>query len=78
MSSEVKLVILISTQAGQEQEQIDAFEKLAPLVRNEYGCLQYDPHRVSDDENQFVLTERWASALQSCCRHGCEMGLKRS
>ncbi|ELQ15121.1 antibiotic biosynthesis monooxygenase [Pseudomonas fluorescens BRIP34879] len=61
MFNEVKLVILISTQAGRGQEQIDAFEKLAPLVRNEDGCLQYDLHRVTDDEDQFVLIERWAS-----------------
>lgn len=37
MSSEVKLVILISTQAERGQEQVDEFEKLAPLIRNEEG-----------------------------------------
>jgi quinol monooxygenase YgiN len=61
MSSEVRLVILITTQAGRGQEQIDAFEKLAPLVKNEEGCLQYDLHRVTGDEDRFVLVERWAS-----------------
>ncbi|WP_248805554.1 putative quinol monooxygenase [Pseudomonas sp. MWU13-2100] len=61
MSSEVKLVVLISTQVGRGQAQIDAFEKLAPLVRNEEGCLQYDLHRVAGNDDQFVLMERWAS-----------------
>ena len=61
MSTEVKLVILITTQAGRGQEQVDAFEKLAPLVRNEEGCLQYDLHSVAGDQDLFVLVERWAS-----------------
>ncbi len=34
MSSEVKLVILIAMQVGRWQAQVDAFEKLAPLVKN--------------------------------------------
>ncbi|NWB99102.1 antibiotic biosynthesis monooxygenase [Pseudomonas gingeri] len=61
MPSEVKLVILIATQVGRGQAQVDAFEKLAPLVRNEEGCLQYDLHRVAGNDDQFVLIERWTS-----------------
>lgn len=61
MSNEVNLVILISTQAGRGAAQLQAFEKLAPLVREEPGCLQYDLHRVTGSDEQFVLIERWAS-----------------
>jgi quinol monooxygenase YgiN len=59
---EVMLVILIETSPGKRREQIAAYEKLAPVVRAEAGCLQYDLHCVNSDENQFVLIERWASA----------------
>ncbi len=58
---EVMLVISIQTLPGKGHEQIVAYEKLAPLVRAEQGCLQYDLHSVVGDENRFVLIERWAS-----------------
>lgn len=61
MPNEVKLVVLITTQAGRGQDQIDAFEKLAPLVRDEDGCIQYDLYPVEGQAEQFVLLERWAS-----------------
>ncbi|MER5887489.1 putative quinol monooxygenase [Streptomyces sp. NPDC001941] len=57
----VSLVILIATRPGLGKEQVAAFERLAPLVRAEEGCLQYDMHQVADDPDRFVLVERWAS-----------------
>jgi quinol monooxygenase YgiN len=57
----VNLAILISTKAGLGSRQVEAFERLAPLVRAENGCLQYDMHRVQDDEDRFVLFEQWDS-----------------
>jgi quinol monooxygenase YgiN len=62
MTSEVHLLILIETQTGLAQRQIDAFAKLAPLVRAEAGCLQYDLHQVTDKPDRFVLLERWSSS----------------
>ncbi|VWD51812.1 antibiotic biosynthesis monooxygenase [Burkholderia lata] len=59
---EVLLVISIQTMPGKRHEQIAAYEHLAPVVRAEPGCLQYDLHPVVGDENRFVLIERWASA----------------
>ncbi|MGU7770507.1 putative quinol monooxygenase [Burkholderia sp. MR1-5-21] len=59
---EVMLVISIQTIPGKGHEQIAAYEKLAPIVRAEQGCLQYDLHAVVGDDNSFVLIERWASA----------------
>ncbi|WP_371494351.1 antibiotic biosynthesis monooxygenase [Kitasatospora sp. NBC_00374] len=61
MSQPVKLVILITTRPGRGPEQIAAFERLAPTVRAEAGCLQYDLHQVSGEPDRFVLVERWAS-----------------
>ncbi|MFH8627125.1 putative quinol monooxygenase [Streptomyces vietnamensis] len=62
MSQPIKLIVLVATQPGRGAEQIAAFEALAPLVRAEEGCLQYDLHRVADDPDRFALIERWASA----------------
>lgn len=58
---EVMLVISIQTIPGKSHEQIAAYEKLAPIVRGEQGCLQYDLHAVVGDDDRFVLIERWAS-----------------
>ncbi|MCX5378481.1 putative quinol monooxygenase [Streptomyces sp. NBC_00091] len=61
MSQPVQLVILITTLPGRGPEQIAAYERLAPVVRAEDGCLRYDLHQVSGDPDRFVLVERWAS-----------------
>ena len=61
MSQPIQLIILITTLPGRGAEQITAFEHLAPLVRAEGGCLQYDLHQVADDPDRFVLIERWDS-----------------
>lgn len=61
MSRSIQLVILINTLPGRGQEQIAAFERLAPIVRAEAGCLQYDLHQVSGEVDRFVLIERWSS-----------------
>ncbi|MFC9331274.1 putative quinol monooxygenase [Kitasatospora sp. NPDC057015] len=61
MSQPVQLVILIATLPGRGRDQIAAFERLAPLVRAEPGCLQYDLHQVGGDPDRFVLIERWSS-----------------
>lgn len=60
-TAEVKLIIAIQTQPGRGADQIAAFQSLAPLVRAESGCLQYDLHHVEDDPDKFVLIERWES-----------------
>jgi len=62
MSETVRLAILITAQPGKGADQIDAFARLAPIVRAEDGCLQYDLHQVTGEPDRFVLLERWASA----------------
>lgn len=61
MNQEISLVIKIEVQEGKRQEQINAFNTLAPIVRAELGCIQYELKAVEDNENQFVLLEKWAS-----------------
>lgn len=61
MSEQLKLVILIQTKPGRAAEQVAAFTRLAPLVRAEAGCLQYEMHPVAGDEDKFVLIETWTS-----------------
>ncbi|PMS18553.1 antibiotic biosynthesis monooxygenase [Trinickia dabaoshanensis] len=57
----VSLVVLIEVQAGKSQQQIEAFRAIAPLVRAEAGCIEYELHRVQGNDEQFVITEQWAS-----------------
>ncbi|MEU2752332.1 putative quinol monooxygenase [Streptomyces collinus] len=61
MSQPIRLVIHITTLPGRGKDQIAAFERTAPLVRAEEGCLQYDMHQVCDAPDRFVLIERWSS-----------------
>ena len=61
MSQEISLLILIETKKGQRQKQIDAFNKLSPIVLNENGCLQYELKEVENNENEFVIIEKWDS-----------------
>ena len=57
----VKLVILIQVQKGKQQQQIELYEKIRPLVLEEEGCLQYELSRVVGNNEQFVLIECWES-----------------
>lgn len=59
--SAINLLVLIEVQPGKRQQQIQAYEKLKPLVLAESGCLQYDLFADASDENKFVLVEHWAS-----------------
>ncbi|MDI2129612.1 putative quinol monooxygenase [Yinghuangia seranimata] len=61
MSESIRLVISITTRPGRGREQVDAYHRLAPVVRAEEGCLQYDMHQVAGDPDRFVLVEHWAS-----------------
>ncbi|OZC97744.1 antibiotic biosynthesis monooxygenase [Rhodococcus sp. 06-235-1A] len=52
----------VETKAGLGERQVQAFAELAPLVRAESGCLQYDLHRVVGTADGFVILEHWESA----------------
>lgn len=55
------LVVLIETKEGCANQQIKAFKELQPLVLAEEGCLQYELTQDVNNENQFVLIEKWAT-----------------
>ena len=57
----VHLLVLIEVQPGKRQQQLQAYQKLKPLILAEAGCLQYDLFVDANDENKFVLVEHWAS-----------------
>jgi len=61
MKQEISLLVFIEAKKGHRQQQIDAYNALAPIVHNEKGCLQYELKEVQDYENEFVLIEKWAS-----------------
>lgn len=61
MQKAISLIVKIEVQPGKRQEQIDAFNRLAPLVRAEEGCLQYELKALEGNENQFYLLEKWTS-----------------
>jgi quinol monooxygenase YgiN len=58
---ELSLLIFIETKKGQRQKQIDAYNKLSPIVLKEEGCLQYELKAVENNENEFILIEKWTS-----------------
>ena len=58
----IRLVVSVETKVGLGERQMEAFAELAPQVRAELGCLQYDLHRVVGSEEEFVILEHWESA----------------
>ncbi|MEC5208677.1 quinol monooxygenase YgiN [Vogesella perlucida] len=72
MPAPIKLAILIDTLPGRGEEQVQAFAALAPRVRAEKGCLAYQLHRVSGQDDRFVLTESWASAADLAAHDASE------
>lgn len=61
MKNAIKLIILIETQPGKSNEQVDLYNKIKPLVLAEEGCLSYQMSRVAGSDVKFVLIERWKS-----------------
>ena len=57
----IHLLVLIEVQPGKRAIQIEAYEALKPLVLAEPGCLQYELFSDMEDENKFILVEKWAS-----------------
>ena len=58
---EINLLVFIEVMPGKRAEQIKAFKALKPLVEAEPGCLRYELLADSNDENRFILIEKWAS-----------------
>jgi quinol monooxygenase YgiN len=61
MTDPVRVIAILLADPGKGPDQLAAFEQLAPVVRAEDGCLQYDLHAVVDDPDRFVVVEQWGS-----------------
>ena len=57
----IHLIVMIEVQPGKRDLQIEAYKRLRPLVLAEEGCLQYELFCDAQDDNKFVLLEKWAS-----------------
>jgi quinol monooxygenase YgiN len=72
----VQLIITVTTRPGGVPDYLAAFRSLAPQVRSEAGCLEYDIYLDSTDsrfDNQVrpdtvVLCEKWES-IEALQRH---------
>lgn len=69
MTDEVRVVAVLQAQEGKGGEVLALWPDLARQVRAEDGCLAYDLHRVTGDEDRFVVLERWAG-LAALATHG--------
>jgi quinol monooxygenase YgiN len=72
----VQLVITVTTRPGGVPDYLTAFGALAPRVRREEGCIEYDIYLDSNDsrfDNEIrpdtvVLCEKWES-IEALQRH---------
>src|SRR4029077_7510380 len=72
----VQLIITVTTRAGRVADYVSAFSALAPRVRSEEGCIEYDIYRDSTDPrfdnkarpDTVVLCEKWES-IEALQRH---------
>ncbi len=65
----IQLIITVKTVPGRVEDYIAAFAGIAPEVRLEEGCLEYELYRDSEDPrfdnlvrpDTVVICEKWAS-----------------
>jgi quinol monooxygenase YgiN len=58
---------MITIAEGKGDEYLTHFEKLAPLVRRDPGCLTYVLHRMMGNGDQFFVFEQYAD--EEAIRH---------
>jgi len=72
----VQLIVTVTTHPGRMDDYVAAFAALAPRVRLEQGCIEYEIYRDSTDprfDNELrsdtvVLCEKWES-IEALQRH---------
>jgi quinol monooxygenase YgiN len=65
----IQLIITVTTIPGRVEEYIGAFARIAPQVRLEEGCIQYELYRDSNDprfdnevrKDTLIICEKWES-----------------
>jgi len=76
----IQVIITVTTVPGRVEEYIAAFARIAPQVRLEDGCVEYELYRDSDDprfDNEkrpdtVIICEKWAS-IEHLQKHSREI-----
>ena len=56
----IRLVVLIEAAPGKREEFITSFASLCRDVREEPGCQQFETYQDIENQDRFVMLERWA------------------
>jgi len=65
----INLIVTVTTLPGRVDEYVAAFARIAPQVRLEEGCIEYELYRDSDDPrfdnkvrpDTVIICEKWES-----------------
>lgn len=65
----IRLVVYMEALPGREDDVVATYGRLAPSVREEQGCIEFELHRSIERPGNFVLLERWLDQ-ESLSEHG--------
>jgi len=57
----IYLTVVVKAMPEHRQEVKDLLYTLPGLSKKENACVEYDVHHSIDDENTFILNEKWES-----------------
>lgn len=57
----IYLTVVVKVKPEHQQEMKDLLYSLPELSKKENACIEYDVHQSIDDENTFILNEKWES-----------------
>lgn len=57
----IYLTVVVKVKPEHQQEIKDFLKSLPELSKKEEACIEYDVHQSIDDENTFILNEKWES-----------------
>lgn len=64
----IYLTVVVKAKPEHQQEIKTLLQSLPELSKKEDACIEYDVHQSIDDENVFILNEKWES-LEGLERH---------
>lgn len=57
----IYLTVIVQAKPEHQQEIKELLYSLPELSKKEEACIEYDVHQSIDDENTFILNEKWES-----------------
>lgn len=57
----IYLTVVVKARPEHQQEIKTLLYSLPELSKKEEACIEYDVHQSIDDENTFILNEKWES-----------------